>query len=283
MSGHQPVGTTRNRPPFVDLCSEYFESHRKGCAIVKTLDTSDHRALRVYLTADDYGLPEGEEYVPKGTISKDVWRSLTSLPDNAALHTTDSYSAAVETAHAIAYAWLDIHDCVPEGSPIRTQCLAVQQGFEGSLFNAIHGWYRVAGITLRSAFEDMLIGMHYQRQKVRWPEFEQVVTGKMRSPNRRATNTELLKYISSDLLDQANALYQDELSVYVHRTSEGELWESNGPIFRQEALEVWIGQFDRTFCLLCEMIDSVVPGADAMNVAKGLRFKTWPSVHAGKK
>ncbi len=247
---------------------------------MRTLDTSDHRALRVYLTAEDYGIHEGEEYVPKGIISQNVWLGITKLSDNAALHTTDFYSAAVGTAYAIANAWGDIHDRVPERTPIRTQCLAVQQGFEGSLFNVVHGWYRVAGITLRCAFEDMLIGMHYQHQDALWPEFEEVITGKGRSPQRRAIDAELLTFVPQELLDRANALYQDELSIYVHRTSEGEIWESNGPLFVHEALEVWIGQYDRAFRLLCAMIDAVVPATDASGVANGLRFNTQAKMEA---
>lgn len=243
---------------------------------MKTLDLSDHRALRTYLTADDYALHEGQEYEPKGNISKETWQSVTGLPDNAALQTTDYYSRAIEVLNKITQSWLDIHDRVPEGTPIRTQCLAAYDGFKGSLFNAVHGWYRIAGITLRCAFEDILLGMYFQHQKGQWAAFEAVVTGKGRSPRRQAIDAELVKYVPQAALDRANALYQDELSIYVHRISEGEIWESNGPIFHHEALERWIEQFDRAFRSLCEMIDCVVPSAGAMQIANAnaMRLKT---------
>jgi hypothetical protein len=250
---------------------------------MKTLDASDHRALRVYLTADDYGLHEGPAYEPKGALPEETWRSLTSLTDNAVLQTTDYYSNAVETLNDMAQSWLDIHDGVPEKTPLRMQCLAVHDGFQGSLFNAIHAWYRIAGITLRCAFEDMLIGMYYQDKPDRWPEFQEVITGKARSPQRREVDTELLRHMPQDLLNRANRLYQDELSVYVHRISEGEIWESNGPLFRHEALELWIRQFDQAFRLLCEMIDCIVPGTKASELAAEIRLRTTSELEVENK
>jgi len=238
---------------------------------MKKLDISDHRAVREYLTDEDYGLPSDLPYEPKGIISPEAWASLTRLPDTVALITTDVYSRAIPALQRITWAWLDIHDAMPRGSPMHTQCMAVLPGFEGATFNAIHGWYRVAGITLRCAVEDALIGLYYQNQLTKLPEFERVISGLEYSPKRRAIDKELLKFVSEKQLDRLNDLYQKELSIYVHRTSEGELWQSNGPVFVQRQLERWIGQYERAFRLLCELIEAVVPGSDVVKIADAIQ------------
>lgn len=240
---------------------------------MKALRQSDHRARRYYLSAEDYGLHEGPEYKPSGHIKREVWKSLVTLPDNVALQTTDHYSRAVETLHRLVWSWLDIHDRLPKGSPMQLQSMAVLECFDGAVFNALHGWYRIAGIMLRCAFEDMLIGLFYQRQNARWPEYEEVVSGKRRSAGRKEMDRELLTFVPAALLSQANALYKDELSVYVHRISENQIWRSNGPNFTPKALNVWIGQCDRAYKMLCDLIECAEPGSKVRKIAGAIHFK----------
>lgn len=242
---------------------------------MKKLDLSDHRAVRKYLTADDYGLHEGAEYVPKGVISPESWASLTNLPDNAALMTTDGYSNAIGTMQQMVNAWLDIHDAMPKGSPMRSQTLAAYECFEGAIFNAVHGWYRLAGIAIRNTVEDVIIGLYYQHQPGSAADFEAVTTGKKRSPRRVIVDSILQHHgAPPELLREINLLYQDELSIYVHRMSDGELWDgSNGPIFVPEQLNVLIEQYERSFRLLCRLIEAVVPGSDVVKISDAIQFE----------
>lgn len=242
---------------------------------MKDLDLSDHRAVRKYLTADDYGLHEGDEYVPKGVISLESWASLTNLPDTVALMTTDGYSGAIGTMQQMVSAWLDIHDAVPEGSPMSSQSLAAYECYEGAVFNAVHGWYRLAGIAIRNAVEDVVIGLYYQHQSEKAAEFMAVTTGKARTPRRVIVDSVLQHQgASPQLLHEVNALYNDELSIYVHRMSDGELWEgSNGPVFVPAQLDVLIEQYERSFRLLCRLIEAVVPGSDVVKIADAIQFE----------
>jgi hypothetical protein len=217
--------------------------------------------VRVYLTDDDYALNEGPPYDPKGNIDPKAWRDLTVLPDSVALMTTDAFTLAIPVLQEIAWAWLEICDAMPADSPMRIQAMAALESFQGATFNAVHGWYRIAGIALRNAVEDILVGLYYQNQATKRSEFDNVTSGKARTPRRGEIDGELLKFASRELVDEVNALYQDELSVYVHRMSDGTLWKSNGPVFAPEQFNVWIGQYDRAFRLLARLIDAVVSGA----------------------
>ncbi|HYK53081.1 MAG TPA: hypothetical protein VEV38_06085 [Candidatus Eremiobacteraceae bacterium] len=174
----------------------------------------------------------------------------------------------------IVNAWLEIHDAMPENSPMRSQCLAAHECYEGGLFNAVHGWYRLAGIALRNAVEDIIIGLYYEHHPELGAEFVAVTSGKQRSPRRDLLDSELLNYAPQSLVKAINDLYQAELSIYVHRTSDGGLWQSNGPVFVHEQLETWIDQFERSFRLLCELIEAVVKGSGTIAVSNSIQFTT---------
>ena len=56
---------------------------------MKKFPLSDIRAVRSYLTDDDYALPGDHPYEPAGAIDRKAWESLVTLPDTVALITTD--------------------------------------------------------------------------------------------------------------------------------------------------------------------------------------------------
>jgi len=241
---------------------------------LKKLNLSDLRAQRLYLENDDYGIAPDEEYVPVGAISEGSWSAITLLPDTVALMTTDAFTNAIETMQAMAHAWLQIWESVPDNKPLRVQVLAAHECFEGGIFSAIHGWYRLAGVAIRNAIDDILVGLYYQHQKHLYAEFEEVTTGKRKSPGRGKVDAQLLRYAPKALVDDINALYTDEMSIYVHRMSDGELWEgSNGPVYVHSQMNTWIGQYERAFRLLCKLIEAVQPGSGVSAIADKIQFK----------
>lgn len=95
---------------------------------MKKLNLSDLRAQRSYLTNEDYGVAPDDEYVPKGLISAGSWSAITSLPDTVLLMTTDWFIDAIKTMQQMVGAWLDIHDEMPDGSPMASavpRCIRV--------------------------------------------------------------------------------------------------------------------------------------------------------------
>jgi hypothetical protein len=107
-------------------------------------------------------------------------------------------------------------------------------------------------------------------------EFDAVTTGRMRSPGRREIDTELLKYAPQRLVDEINVLYNNEMSIYVRRMSDGELWRSNGPVFVGEQMEIWINQYERAFRSPSELIQAVAPNSDTVAIAGAIQFRKSP-------
>lgn len=225
---------------------------------MKPLALSDLRSLRWHLEDEDFALPEGPEFVPRGTIDRLVWRGIVGLPDDVTIRTTDYREKDVERAYRVAQSWHDVMGSLPQG-PVGVQAFSVYENFETSLFNAMAGWYRTAGLALRAAADDLFVGLFFQTNDARKSEFDAVVSGKARSPQFGETR----KWLSAvshgnPVFDFPNGAYPvlyDRLSVYTHRISNSAMWESNGPIYVPEAFDRWLGDFldsDETFRIAIE-------------------------------
>jgi hypothetical protein len=121
--------------------------------------------------------------------------------------------------------------------------------------------------------EDAMLGLNFQRDEAQWPKFAEITAGDEKSPGFWQICKEL-KGISAEgdqLLTGANNLY-GELSVYVHRLSDGAIWSSNGPIFVPGAFEQFSVFAVRTYKVLCKIIDAVIGGNGATRVAGAIRY-----------
>lgn len=240
----------------------------------KPLPLSDLRARRRHLVNAEFALTEGPEYKPSGHINRDVWDHLVGLSDDVLLRTTDDFAGALEVIDAIGWSWLEINGRFSDTSPLYDQTLSALESFQGSAFNAATGWYRIAGTVLRCALEDVLLGLYYETRPGSKVDFVAIVEGKRGSPAIRTICDGIrAHHPSSDrLIIKATRLYA-ELSVYVHRVANSFIWESNGPVYVPKAFNKWVSQFDQTYRVLCALIDAVVPGTGAKQVASKLRFK----------
>jgi hypothetical protein len=211
----------------------------------KPLALSDLRALRWHLESDDFAISEGPEFVPRGKIDKEVWQGIVGLPDDVMIRTTDYRQNDVEHAYHVAQSWHDVMKSLPKG-PLDTQAFSVYENLETSLFNALAGWYRTAGLALRAASDDLLVGLFYQTNRDRRGEFDAVVEGKSASPPFREIREWLSQLSANSLFDHPNGAYRklyDRLSVYTHRISNNAMWESNGPIYATEAFDRWLSDY----------------------------------------
>jgi hypothetical protein len=236
----------------------------------KALPLSDHRALRRYLTNDDYAfVGTGLPFTPSGRIAPKTWNSIMGLSDSVAIETSDRFAPELEWADRLAWSWLDIFDQLPKDSPAQYQALSALETFQASIFNVLNGWYRIASVCLRCALEDVLLGLYYQNRPADRAEYEQVADGGKRSPNLPNVFKELERHgVSHGLTDRLNALYHSRLSVHVHRRSDGKVWSSNGPIFVPGGFRAWLSEFRDTYGLLCEVIDATSPGTAVAQIGE---------------
>ena len=63
---------------------------------MKPLPMSDFRATRFMLEASDFAVASGEHPGPTNLIQEDTWRSITSLPDDVSIQTSDQYGSQLE-------------------------------------------------------------------------------------------------------------------------------------------------------------------------------------------
>jgi hypothetical protein len=234
----------------------------------KALPLSDHRARRRYLTNDDYALVgKGLPFVPSGRIARETWNNIMGLPDSVAIETSDRFAPELEWANRLALSWLDIFDQMPKDSPAQYQALSALETFQASIFNVLGGWYRIAGVCLRCALEDVLLGIYYQNRPADRAEYEKVADGSERSPSLRDVFKELnTNGASVELTDRLNALYHSRLSVHAHRRSDGTIWSSNGPVYVSGAFRAWLSEFRDTYSLLCEVIYVTIPGTPVAQI-----------------
>lgn len=237
--------------------------------MVKPLPATDHRALRHYLEPDDYGLSAtGQPFTPLGVIDSRTWRNLVGLSDSVAIETSDEFAPELERVDRIGWSWLDVHDALPENSPAREQTLSALETFQASAYNALNGWYRIAGICLRCGLEDMLLGLYFQGLPNERETFDSITEGTIGSP-RIATILRALtaRGAPHDLVDATKYLYHEVLSVHVHLRSDGRIWESNGPVYVPTAFRAWLDEYETTYLLVSELIDSVVAGTGARAIS----------------
>lgn len=238
--------------------------------MAKPLPLSDHRALRHYLEPEDYGLPaSGSRFVPTGRISPKTWSNLVGLSDSVAVETSDEFATELERVESVAWSWLDIHDKLAKNTPTQYQTLSALETFQASTFNALNGWYRVAGGCLRYALEDMLLGLYFQDLPQERGTFEAITDGRQGSPK---IGTILRAFeragLSQELSDATKLLYHEVLSVYVHLRSDGNIWESNGPTYAPAAFQTWLSEYETTYLIICELIDARILGTGALAIAQ---------------
>ena len=158
---------------------------------------------------------------------------------------------------------------LPNDSPTKYQTLSALEAFQASTFNALNGWYRVVGVCMRCALEDMLLGLYYQNRVTERPMFDAITEGKQRSPGLSKILLALgSEGASEDLVKRVKSWYDDVLSVHVHRRSDGTIWSSNGPLYVPDAFRAWLGEYEHTYKVICETVDALVPGAGASGVAQ---------------
>jgi len=157
----------------------------------KALLLSDHRSRRRYLTNDDYALVgKGLPFAPSGHIARTAWSHIMGSPDSVAIETSDGFALELEWADRLAWSWLDILDQLPKDSPAQYQVFSALETFQASIFNVLNGGYRIAGVCLRCALEDMFLGLYYQNRPADRAEYEKVANGSERSPSLRVRRIE---------------------------------------------------------------------------------------------
>ncbi len=183
-----------------------------------------------------------------------------TLPDDVAIRTSNHHGTVLKIMYALWGVWWE---AIGETEDlIYVPMLDAGDDFSAALFNLLHGFYRQACDSLRSALELTAIGAYYQLT-ARDAEYQLWRSGQLgrdfglgnACDGMRAVasvvNLErhLRTVLQDDLFRQRNGATGDlggwvrrhfgELNQYVHSRpgyTNGDMWKSNGPIYDRNAV-----------------------------------------------
>ena len=245
--------------------------------IVSSAD--DFRSLRRLLPDEAFALVDKGEDPPLAVIPEIPWRGLMALPDDVVLRTTGHQGPLAE------HCWDVFGECVKvilartEESFIFEATMDMTDAFQAASFSALHGYYRQAMGSLRGALEVVVAAARFSLDDDRTglnafrygpdpaPFFR--FTRDLDRVASHARSQEFAKAMGSRPLlvgrgrtraGWAWDLYQ-LLSRYLHTVpgaTDGEIWSSNGPIWKPGAFILYIRQLREAFAvslLVCNLAD----------------------------
>jgi hypothetical protein len=245
---------------------------------MKPLPTSDFRAKRFMLEDSDFAESPGKYAGPTNLIQEDTWKSLTSLPDDVSIRTSDTYGSQLEQMWEYWGIWGRVVLAVqafsrdPSQSPTAAASRDATDEFQSATYCALVGFYRVAFSCLRNVLEQMTIGTRLAIVTERksfddWRNgddrigFRWAADTVMASPNVRALEHHLKKSTGDSLFSQnpkgvGRRLFA-QFSKYTHGAAgftDADSRESNGPIFVPQAFLGWCVAALKTYAIaLCEL------------------------------
>lgn len=222
----------------------------------------------------------------RNPLRKKRWRQMMDLPTDVALRTTDQMGSLIEDMQRQWWALMNAMPSDPDEWPfISDAYLDVLDEFDAAPFIAVHGYYRQATAALRGAFEVMTHACRYavandQSGFTSWRKNEN-------QPPKFGNSVDIIglksagKAIDERLGGQGlfcrpdgvmRALHRD-LCRYVHNTpgfSNGDIWQSNGPIFVPEAFtQFWLDYCDTSLASIA-LLKIAFPAAHGDRMFKAI-------------
>lgn len=258
--------------------------------MTKQMPLDDFRAVRIVLDPDDFALGSDEpEPPPSDLISSDAWRDITGLPDDVAVRTSSHNGTALAEVCAQHLGW--IKSTGEYGEALFEPMLDASDDLQNSTFNALHGYYRAGFSALRSVVEIMTIGAcgsfaRNNQMCATWRSgavefsFGTACDRLLSEPMLAGFNGEMRRSGPSlfDAKDRTRGLpggharqWHAVLCDYAHSRpgfAEGDLWESNGPVYVPKAFREWHRAWLHTVSLCAVLILLARPDANRQEVAR---------------
>jgi hypothetical protein len=213
--------------------------------MTKKLPLSDFRAVRSKLEPHEFANPEGQDAPPSDLIEPEVWDGMMHLPEDVSIRISDHNGNRLGLLYGLWSDWFNAIGDPDRPDEIYNCMLDAADCFQCANFNLLHGYYRGALAELRTALELILIGTYgsfnpSDADYIAWkagtsdltfPRCRRRLKGKL-----RADQCKWLFEDGSLLVAQYQALCN-----YAHSrpdSSDGALWESNGPVYNNEAIKL---------------------------------------------
>ena len=223
------------------------------------------------LSRQGFAISNGREEPPTDQISREAWVSITALPDDVSLRTSEHFGSLVEEAWSLWREWISVvsalqgMDPASSESPIAHSAMDAIDFFQASVYNALVGFYRLAFTSLRSVIENITISMTLElsgelqvfsewqagRRELHFGGAADQATA---HPSLRALEHQLRAKVGDNLFRQkagndagglARRLFR-RISGFAHAApglTDADLWRSNGPVFAPATFEAWAEMF----------------------------------------
>ena len=256
----------------------------------KPMSLDDFRAVRIVLEPDDFALgPEEPDPPPSDLVSTKAWRGLIALPDDVAVRTSNHHGRALGQVYAQRIRWITATG--QSGEALFEAMLDAGDDLENSAFNALHGYYRAGFSALRSVLEVMTIGTcgSFGRNRQIYGNWRNgAAEFSFGTACDRLSSEPMLAGFNAELRKSGTSLFDAkgrtrgapsghgrqwyaELCNYAHSRpgfGEGDLWQSNGPIYVREAFGKWHRAWLHTVSLCAVLILIGRPQADRKDIAR---------------
>ncbi len=207
------------------------------------LPLSDFRAVRHKLEPHEFAISEGEDVQPTNLIDEETWAGITYLPDDVAIRMSDHNGHRLALLHSLWGDWITATGDPENPDELFSCMLDAGDAFQCANFLFLHGYYRAAMAELRVALELVMIGAYGNLK----PNDSHYLVWK--NSDSELGFTRFRKRMHGMLRgDQCKWLLGDEefpdrtfrqLCNFTHsrpNSSEGALWESNGPVYAHKAV-----------------------------------------------
>jgi len=246
--------------------------------MVRKLTATDFRARRMVLEPDDFALNDGSpEPAPTNLVEKKVWHGIMDIADDVAIRNTSHQGSRIGLLYDLWGGWLE---AMPEKSMVGYAMLDCSDDFAASILSLLHGFYKQAIATLRSALETMVLACacEVSGDAAGWEDWE---TGKQfdfaRTRHRlrvtpifMALEDRAQAAIGQTLFADRNGAYlggwvtslYGRLSNHIHSrgdTSNASMWKSNGPIYSAVGMMISYHSYLETYAALLLMAKAAVP------------------------
>lgn len=235
----------------------------------RALPADDFRRERAYLSNEVFAVPRTSDHRPTEPVDEETWDGMIDLPTDVLLMTSDHMGGMLADSHAQWRRWIDAMPYEAE-DPVGFMfdaALDAADEFHAAPFIAAHGYYRQATAGLRTALEAMTtasaIAVGRDTHELgRWrsgavaPSFKSMVERLAEYPDLAAIDRRLP---GSGLFGlKPNGILLDVyvgLCRYSHGQpghTNGDIWQSNGPVFVRSAFsQFWIDFGDTvTLCYI---------------------------------
>jgi hypothetical protein len=250
--------------------------------MVRKLPSTDFRAKRMVLEPDDYGLTDGlPDPAPTDLIDQSVWHGIMDLPDDVVIRTTSHQGSRINLLYELWAGWLEV---MPTEGIVTQAMLDCSDDFASATMLLLHGFYRQAIGTLRSALETMLFSCLCQitGNLQRWSSWKKGKEELSFVNNRHdMRKTDIIR--SLEVRAQAatgRTLFADKngadpggwatslharLSNFIHargNQTNADIWGSNGPIYSAQGMKLGYHNQLETYVLLLLMAKIATPSID---------------------